>query len=112
MKPLLPSLKEKKRYVVYEVEGNFNKQEVFREIEKSCLGFLGELGYGKAGIMVLKDIWKNNKGIVRVNNKYTEEVKMALGLIKTINNKKARVQSIGTSGIIDKAKQKFLEVEE
>ena len=105
MKPLLPSLREKKRYVVFEsVADSFDKQKIEKLIEEACLKFIGENGYSKAGIMILKDSWKRNKGVIKVNTKYVDEVKMSLGLIKG----KIIVNAIGVSGTLKKAKQKFM----
>ena len=105
MKPLLPSLREKKRYVVYEtISEKLDKQKVENLIEDTCLNFMGENGYSKAGLMLLKDSWKRNKGIIKVNTKYVDEVKMSLGLIKG----SIIVNAIGVSGTLNKAKQKFM----
>lgn len=112
MKPILPSLKEKKRYLVFQASGGkFAKQETYGAVEKACLAFMGELGFGKAGVMMVRDAWKNNRGIIKVNNKHVDDVKVSLGLMKDINKKKAKVEVIGASGILNKAKQKFLEVD-
>ncbi|MCD4759297.1 hypothetical protein K8R33_00230 [archaeon] len=105
MKPLLPILKEKKRYVVFEiVTEKYDKEKTQKLVESACLKFMGENGYSKAGIMVLKDSWKKNKGVIKVNTKYLDEVKMSLGLIKS----NSIVNVIGVSGTLNKAKQKFM----
>lgn len=105
MKPLLPTLKEKKRYVVFEViTEKLDKAKTEKQIDESCLKFMGENGYSKAGIMILKECWKKNKGIVKVNTKYVDELKMSIGLIKG----KSIVNAIGVSGTLKKAKEKFM----
>lgn len=103
MKPLLPSLKEKKRYIVYKIhsDSKIDAKKAQKEIQEQCLKFLGELGYSKAGIQMI------NSTTLKTNVKYLNETKMALGLIKKINNKKATVDVIGVSGILKKAKSKF-----
>ena len=90
MKPILPTLKEKKRYVVFEIISNetFDGTAIKKFIYDECLKFLGELGISRAGLMSVEDQFKDNKGILRVNNKYVDEIKLALSLIKSINNKK------------------------
>lgn len=110
MKPLLPSLREKKRYVVFEIIGNkIDKKKAEKEINSNLLKFLGELGVSRANIKIIGDSWKNNKGIIRVKVKYLDELKMSLGLIKKLDNKKVIVNVIGVSGILKKAKSKFME---
>jgi len=105
MKPLLPTLKEKKRYIVFEVIAeNFDKEPLERVMEEQFLRFMGENGYSKAGIMILNDCWKKNKGILKVGTKYLDEAKMSLGLMKG----KMIVNVVGVSGTLNKAKQKFM----
>ena len=109
MKPLLPSLREKKRYIVFEIIGNdVNKKKVETEIYYNSLKFLGEIGVSRANIRIIGDSWKNNKGIIRVSVKYLDELKMSLGLIKRLDNKNVIVNVIGVSGILKKAKSKFM----
>ena len=114
LKPLLPSLKEKKRYIVYEIisEKQFTPRDATAAIEKATKDFLGILGLSKAGIIILKERFKNNKGIIRVNNKYVDETKAALTLIKEINKTKVTFRSLGVSGILDKAQKKFIDKKE
>ena len=109
IKPVLPSFREKKRYIAYEVraEKALDFREARQEIEKKMLQFLGELGYGKAGVMIL-DLWDNNTGILRTNNKYVDEVKTALATVEKIGDQKVMIRSLATSGMITKLKNKFL----
>ena len=112
MKPILPSLKEKKRYIVFEVisDKKVSQREIGDGIRNNIAKFLGELGIAKAGFVLMKDTIKGNKGIIRTNVKYQDEVKMALALIKNLGKEKVIVNVIGVSGILKKAKGKFLEV--
>ena len=110
MKPLLPSLREKKRYVVFKIIGkNIDRKKAEKEIYENLLKFLGEFGVAKANIKIIRNTWKNNMGIIKVNVKHLNETKTSLGLIKKIDNKKVIVDVVGVSGILKKAKQKFLE---
>ena len=47
MKIILPTLKERNRYIVYEVKGNKNFIEIKKELRKSMLHFLGEFEYAR-----------------------------------------------------------------
>ena len=112
LKSLLPSLREKKRYLCFEVISKTKINgftEVFRQIWLSLSAFLGELGMAKASILVLDDYNKNNqRGLIKVGHRYVNEVKSALSLIKTIEKQPVIVRTIGVSGIIRKAKKKYL----
>ena len=113
IKSLLPSLREKKRYLVFEIISKANITD-FKEIEKNILEntlrFLGELGMAKAGILILKDKFdiKKQKGIIRVSHKYVNELRASLALIQKINNQVVIVRSIGLSGILKKAVNKYI----
>ena len=106
--PLLPSLKEKKRYVAYEVisKEKLSSNQVKKAIEDALLKYIGILGTSKAGLQILKQ--EKNKGILKINHKFTDHIKAAFTLINKIDNKKAAVRSIGTSGILKKAEAKYL----
>ena len=54
----------------------------------------------KAGVMIL--INKENKGIIRVNHKYVDEVKVALALINNYNNNDVKIETVKVSGVINK----------
>ncbi len=116
MKPMLPSLREKKRYLVFEILPE-NKEvkitsffDVNRAVWDACLAFLGELGTSKAGIMLLKDKWdaKKQRGIVRVDRKYVDHVKTSLALVKKVNGEKALIRCIGVSGVLGKSEKKYI----
>jgi len=101
---LKPSLKEKKRYILFEIvsDQNFNLDEVKAEAEKAWHTFLGDLGVAKAAPLFVKEKYKNNKFIIKVSNKHTDEIKSALILIKKIKNTPVIIKSILTSGTIKK----------
>ena len=110
IKTILPSLKEKKRYIVFEIisKEKLEFRDVKNEIKQQILSFVGELGYGKAGIQILDDLWKNQRGVIRVNNKWVNNIKSTLALIKKIKNEKIIVKTIGISGTLKKTKEKYL----
>jgi RNase P/RNase MRP subunit POP5 len=67
-KSLKPSLREKKRYLLLEA----GKEEA----EKAILDYIGILGYGKAGIMWVKE------NILAVNRNEIDNIKAGLLLAK------------------------------
>ena len=107
--PLLSSLKEKRRYLVFEIltESKLTFQEVQEAILKEATTFLGMLGVAKAGITFLED-WKHNKGIIRVANKYLDHLQSVFVFIREINKKDVIITSVGISGTLHKARNKFV----
>jgi len=113
IKPLLPSLREKKRYLAYEVISNskFNDAvHVNKAILNAANEFLGNLGMARAGIIPINDKWNENtqRGLLRVNNKHVNGLKASLIFVKNIDGKEVIVKSVGASGILRKAQQKYL----
>jgi len=102
---LLPTLRERKRYIGFEVVSNrlVPFTEVSTAIQASYLSLFGTWGLGTAGVQILKECYKNNKGIIRVNHTSVHQAKACLGAVRSIDH--ALVQSFTTSGNIGKVKQ-------
>ena len=108
-KTLIPSLKENQRYVVYSIDSmgasiSFDNQ-THNYIATQCINMLGIFESAKAGVMTAKN--KDNKGILRVNSRYLDKLKICLGLIKNLKTKTGEVpvavESIYVSGMLNKA---------
>ncbi len=108
LKPILPSLREKKRYIAFRVESDdaVTLKEARTAIEQSLQNFIGSYGIAQAGPQFLKD-WKEQTGILRVNTKYVKHAQASFALIKTINNQKAVVSSMAVSGAISKIRSSY-----
>jgi ribonuclease P/MRP protein subunit POP5 len=113
LKPVLPSLREKKRYLAFEVLSK-SKITDFDAVSESILckagDFLGQLGMSKAGLMILKDKWDSSsqKGIIKVNHKNVDNLRAALTMVDKIDDNEVIVKSIGTSGVLNKAETRYL----
>jgi ribonuclease P/MRP protein subunit POP5 len=99
---LLPSLKQKKRYIVFEIlsETKFSVNDVKKSVDEALLLFLGQLGVAKTAPMFVK--FDNNKFIMKINHKFVDECISALILIKEIKGKQLIVKSVVTSGTLKK----------
>lgn len=113
IKAILPSLREKKRYLVFEISSK-SKIKSFKTLSRliwqNSQLFLGDLGLSEAGIWVLPDKWdeKSQRGIIRVNHRYIHKLKTSLALIKQVQEEDAIVRTVGVSGILKKAESKYL----
>ncbi|MBS3144663.1 hypothetical protein J4208_03695 [Candidatus Woesearchaeota archaeon] len=106
MKPLIPSLREKKRYLHYEVttETTLTAEEVKQAVQEALQQFLGDYGCAQAGIHCIENT--NKHGVLKTNTKQVNQVKTALALIKTIKNKSVMFKTIKVSGMINKVKRR------
>ena len=102
---LLPSLKQKKRYLVFEIiaKKEFTVSEIDGTIKEAIKSFIGELGLAKTAPLFIK--LKNQTFIIKVNHKYVDQVKASLALIKTIKNSSIVFKSLTTTGTIKKANE-------
>lgn len=113
LKPILPSLREKKRYIVFEIiskERISDINSVSKAIFDCSLQFLGQLGLAKAGMITLNNKWDPNlqRGIIKVGHKHVDAVKAALVFAQKIDNKDIIIRSRGVSGILNKAEARYL----
>lgn len=106
MKAILPSLREKKRYIVFEVisKGQAGFQETSQAIMESLSRFLGEKELAKASPAILPDKWNKSmqRGIIRINHNYMDAAKACFCMISRVNNE-GIVRSVTTSGTLKKA---------
>ena len=72
MKPLKPSMREKKRYLM--LKGNFTRKEV----EDAIMRYIGILGYSKTSPMWIE------KNILAVNRSEVDKVRASFVLTKNI----------------------------
>ena len=101
-KPLLPTLKEKKRYVAYEIlaDKTLTLKDVTKAIWESSLSYIGEKGIAEAGLQNVR--YEDNKGVLKVSNSKIQDIKSSLLLMENIDNTPVVARSIGTSGILNK----------
>lgn len=110
LKPILPSLREKKRYLVFEL---ISKEKinsfalVSNAIWHYALQFLGQLEVAKAGLMVFGNKWDSEmqRGIMKVGHRHVDAAKAALMLADKIGNSDVIFRVIGVSGILNKAER-------
>ena len=113
LKPLLPTLKEKKRYLAFEIISKSKIKafsEVSRAIWASTLSYAGVKGAARIGIWVLPEKYNPEKqrGLIRVAHRGLDELKASLALIKNIEEQPVIVRSVGASGILAKAEKRYI----
>ena len=110
LKPILPSLKEKKRYLSFEIisEHSFSADDVSKAAMDSILSLLGTLEAGKAGLMFLSDKYSNNSGIIKTNHKFVDKVRTALALVSKIDGEDMLIRTRIVSGTLKKAISKYI----
>ncbi len=112
MKPLTPTLREKKRYLVFEVISDkpVAWPAVRKTINGAVLRHIGELGHAKAGMQLLDEQWNKKlfRGMLRTTHTSLDEIRSSLALIRDIEGVPAIVRSVGASGILKRAVLRYL----
>ncbi len=101
---LLPSLKEKKRYLVYRVISQQAFPDPVQPILDHLRHALGVFDSAKAGIQHLGYNKDTRKGILRATTTHTDKVKAALLLLTTIKQTPVIIKTEMTTGLLNKAK--------
>ena len=104
---LLPTLRQKKRYVVFAIvsDKKFSFPDLKMAVESSWQQFWGDFGKAKAAPLLLKEKFNQDQQrfLIKVNHKHVDELKAALTLNKKIKNTPVILKSIITSGTLKKA---------
>lgn len=111
IKPLLPSLRERNRYIVFEVisKAKFDSSAIFDAIYRAFDDLFGQFGLAGAGPMLISWNKAKSKGILRTSHVWKDALKSSFLFVKRINNADVLVKSVATSGTIKKAKSIFAE---
>lgn len=99
LKALLPSLRESKRYLAFELISK-TKIDDFKavkdEIKQSATSLFGEIGMAKVNMKFVKD------NVIMVNHKFVDHMRAALAVVKTIKGVPVILRSVKVSGMINK----------
>ena len=108
IKGLMPSLKEKKRYLAVKVEfvdtsdNNRLLGRPLHELVEKIRIFLGFKGASEAGLLPVS--FANGVAIIRVSHNYLDEVRASLLFIRELASCKVILRSLKASGMINKVK--------
>jgi ribonuclease P/MRP protein subunit POP5 len=110
MKPYPPTLKSKKRYVMFEVvsDKKFAKEDVKKAVWSVLHENLGNMGLADAEFSFIDFEEKSQKGILRCTNTKLEQVRAALALLSEINLYKAFLYVRTVTGSIKKANSRVI----
>jgi ribonuclease P/MRP protein subunit POP5 len=112
-KPLLPSLRERNRYLVFELacSGAPAAKDVSQAIYSAATRLLGEVGASKISLKFVEYDETKKHGIIKVNHKSTSEARAALAVLTEAGGAKAAARTVGVSGTLKKAREKWVQRE-
>lgn len=115
-KTLPPTLRTKKRYIVYNIisEKPIEYPDFIDAIWDSCFSLFGEMGTSNMRLWNISNLYndKEQKGVVKCEHIAVEKVRSCLASIQVIGETKAIVKVIGVTGTLKNAQQKYLKNED
>ena len=102
---LLPSLREKKRYLAFGIlsEGAVSRRDFIDELERSASSLLGDIGSSECGLKMLS--FDRTGGIIRCARTKTEHTRAVLATINRVRGVRVAVHVIGSSGSVKGAER-------
>lgn len=105
IKGLMPSLKEKKRYINIDIISLDDGVFVGRPLQELTTKINQNLGvFDAAGAGLIPIDFKDNIALLRVSAKYIDRVKSSLLFIKELGSKKVILKTKKVSGSVNKAR--------
>ena len=109
---MMPSLREKKRYLKIKI---FSTEKIsYSDLESliwnTFLEIYGEEGVSKLSLWIIKNLWREDEQtvVLRCSNKGVSKVIFGLGLMQRLGDARINVKILNVSGSIKKLKkQKF-----
>jgi ribonuclease P/MRP protein subunit POP5 len=106
MKPLLPTLKERQRYIVYEViSAHAMGIDISEPLLRRLSELLGVFGMADAGILSVSYDTQTQTGLLRCNHDQVVKVRTALLLTTHLGKTPVIIKTRGVSGILKKSKR-------
>jgi ribonuclease P/MRP protein subunit POP5 len=105
----IPTLREKKRYLAFEVmsERTLNRQELVREILNSMMSIFGDKGTSEINPSLMS--FDGKYGILRCEREKRVETRAGLACINNIHGIRVSIFVLGISGTIKGATEKFIQ---
>ena len=91
--------------MAYEIISSKPIKVADKALIKSIKELLGVFNAGKAGVMGVKYNSKSQKGILKVDRKFVDQIRSCFVMIKNLNKEQVLVRTIKVSGAINKVKE-------
>ena len=104
LKIVLPTLREKDRYISFRVMSE--EQIIYSDLEgalwNTLMDFFGELGTSLTSVWLIKNLYDEQEqaGVIRCNHESVQKILTALGLIERLGDTRVIVKVLKVSGTI------------
>ena len=98
MKPFPPTIREKSRYIRFQVVGEKSEKVVRQALNNSVMQLFGEDGYSRSGCAIIS--YEKGVGVMRCTHEWLDNVLVALTFVTKIGSKQGKVEVLAVSGTI------------
>ncbi|KQC14591.1 MAG: Rpp14/Pop5 family protein [Methanothrix sp.] len=108
MRSWLPVLRDRRRYIAFELEaeGRVSRGELVGEIRAAQSSLFGDLGAAKNRFRMIS--FDGRFGLIRCSHKRTEECRALLATVGSVAGTRAAIRVRGISGSIKAATEKYI----
>lgn len=100
MKPILPSMKESRRYLAFHIDKRLQFEDAKSKIDKLFKEQVGTLGMARANLKLIENLFEGDKGVIAVSPNFVNELVFSLAL-----SEDPRFKTLGVSGVVNKTKR-------
>ena len=104
LKPIPPTLREKKRYIFFELQCDsaLKKSDVNKALWNAFFELFGQLGAAEINPQLIEFDSKKNSGILKCSRNNVEKARTALLFLKKVSGKNVIPKTLKTSGTLKK----------
>jgi ribonuclease P/MRP protein subunit POP5 len=105
---ILPSIREKKRYIIFDLlsnSGKIRERDLIDAIWSSGTSLAGNWGMGLCSLWLIK--FNGRRGILRCSRGEVGKARAILTMVNEMNGERAAIDILGISGSIKKAVNKY-----
>jgi ribonuclease P/MRP protein subunit POP5 len=111
MKPLAPTLRATYRYVAFVISCpvTVRPNELQKATIRAAKSLFGDVGVSALAARIV--LFDGKKGLLRCDSRYVDEAQAVCASIAKIRDNQLCVATLGTSGTIKAATEKYLQIE-
>ncbi len=109
---LPPTMEIRERYIVFKIISpkNYSLEDTVKTIWSSILQLFGDAGCADFHLWIPSNLYNvnTNTGIIRCSHDNVQQVRAAIALIRSIDHEHLIFKTLGVTGTMRSAKDKFL----
>lgn len=102
LKPLIPTLRQKKRFVKVKIEANrkFDFREISESLVEEIIFYIGAVDFGKSGIWILRDKfdYESQEIVLKVSVSMKDKLVGVLALVRKLGDCNVKLSVVRVSG--------------